>query len=106
MAKNLRNVAIPGSGIPLSLFCLLKGLTFLFVMAINPIVCFLAAINAQRKHERCGVAPVTRIHQCVKQDHDRVACSLQRLANVGLQKASDFGFFVSSLYDLINVSTM
>lgn len=88
MAKNLRNVAIPGSGIPLSLFCLLKGLAFLFVMAINPIVCFLAAINAQKKHKRYGMTRVTRMQQCVKQDHDYVACNLQRLANVGVRKAS------------------
>lgn len=52
MAKNLRNVAIPGSGIPLSFFCLMKGLAFFFVMFLNPIVCLLAAVIGQRKDSR------------------------------------------------------
>lgn len=53
MVKNLRNVAIPGTGIPLSLYCSLKATVYLFILAINPVVCLMAAINAQRKHGRC-----------------------------------------------------
>lgn len=53
MVKNLRNVAIPGTGIPLSLYCSLKATVYLFILVINPVVCLMAALNAQRKHGRC-----------------------------------------------------
>lgn len=52
MRKNLRNVAIPGSGVPLSVFCSFKATVYLFILVINPIACLLGAINEQRKHGR------------------------------------------------------
>lgn len=53
MSKNLRNVAIPGTGIPLSLYCSFKAMTYFFILVINPALCLMAAINLQRKHGRC-----------------------------------------------------
>ncbi|CAM9474598.1 unnamed protein product [Ectocarpus sp. 8 AP-2014] len=52
MFKNLRNVAIPGTGIPLSFYCSFKAMVYLFILVVNPAICFMAAINLQRKHGR------------------------------------------------------
>lgn len=52
MSKNLRNVAIPGTGIPLSLYCSFKAMTYVFISVVNPALCLMAAINLQRKHGR------------------------------------------------------
>ncbi|CAM9380207.1 unnamed protein product [Pylaiella littoralis] len=52
MSKNLRNVAIPGTGIPLSLYCSFKAMTYFFILVVNPVLCLLAAFNLQRKHGR------------------------------------------------------
>lgn len=43
MRKNLRNVAIPGTGIPLSLFCYFRVTALLFVVLIYPFLCVIAA---------------------------------------------------------------
>lgn len=45
MIDNLRNVAIPGTGIALSIFCWHWILCLLFLCFINPFVCFLGALN-------------------------------------------------------------
>ena len=42
---NLKNVAVPGTGIPLSYFCYNYYICFLFVIVINPLICLLGAIN-------------------------------------------------------------
>lgn len=55
MSKNLRNVAIPGTGIPLSLYCSFKAMTYFFILVVNPALCLMAAINLQRKHGRYDV---------------------------------------------------
>lgn len=52
MFKNLRNVAIPGTGIPLSIYCSFKAMVYFFILAVNPVLCFMAAINLQRTHGR------------------------------------------------------
>lgn len=52
MSKNLRNVAIPGTGMPLSLYCSFKAMTYFFILVVNPVLCLMAAINLQRKHGR------------------------------------------------------
>merc|ERR1711871_667861 len=44
MIKNLRNVAIPGTGLPLSIIAKSKILTFFFVAFVNPLVCLIGAI--------------------------------------------------------------
>jgi hypothetical protein len=49
MIDNLKNVAIPGTGIPLSVFCYNWWVCLWFVLIINPIVCLLGAINKSRK---------------------------------------------------------
>lgn len=45
MKDNLRNVAIPGTGIPLSIFCYHWVLVLLFLCIANPLVCLCGAIN-------------------------------------------------------------
>merc|ERR1719281_2174301 len=45
MIKNLRNVAIPRTGIPLSSFCYFKLTTFAFVFCAYPIIALVAALH-------------------------------------------------------------
>lgn len=52
MIKNLRNVAIPGTGIPMSWHCFFKATVYILILILNPVMCFLSAINMQRKHGR------------------------------------------------------
>ncbi|CAM9122996.1 unnamed protein product [Discosporangium mesarthrocarpum] len=52
MAKNLRNVAIPGTGVPLSIFCYFKLCAYFFVLCLNPVLCLVGALGAQWKHGR------------------------------------------------------
>eukprot|EP01035_Chromulina_nebulosa_P026428 gene26428-34595_t len=49
MIDNLKNVAIPGTGIPLSVFCYSYWTCLFVVLVINPIVCLLGAINKSRR---------------------------------------------------------
>ena len=49
MIDNLRNVAVPGTGIPLSLFCHNWWICLFFVYFVNPLICFVAAVNKVRK---------------------------------------------------------
>jgi len=48
MIKNLRNVAIPGTGIPLSTFCYSRITAAALVLFLNPLVCLLGAVNKVR----------------------------------------------------------
>jgi hypothetical protein len=50
MVKNLRNVAIPGTGIPLSLFCYSKVLCLLAILVLYPLVAIVSAINVGRSN--------------------------------------------------------
>lgn len=53
MLNNLKNVAVPGTGIPLSHFCHHKILALFFVFFINPFLSFLGAVNQaalRRRH--------------------------------------------------------
>eukprot|EP01031_Cornospumella_fuschlensis_P025835 gene25835-31201_t len=45
LLDNLKNVAIPGTGIPLSFFCHFKIVAMFLVYFINPFVCFCGAFN-------------------------------------------------------------
>ncbi len=49
MIDNLRNVAVPGTGIPLSVFCHSWWVCLFFVYFINPLICFMGAVNKVRK---------------------------------------------------------
>lgn len=49
MRKNLRNVAIPGTGVPLSLLCYFKVAVYPFLFVAYPLICLVAAVNASRK---------------------------------------------------------
>lgn len=48
MINNLQNVAIPGTGIPLSYFCHNWHVCLTFVVILNPIICFIGGINKAR----------------------------------------------------------
>lgn len=49
MRKNLRNVAIPGTGLPLSTLCYFKVLVYPFLFFVYPMICFGAAAIAALK---------------------------------------------------------
>ena len=49
MAKNLRNVAIPGTGIPLSVLCYSKPIAVLFLITGYPLAALVAALNMHRR---------------------------------------------------------
>ena len=49
-ADNLRNVAIPGTGIPLSAMCRFKAVAVAFLLLGYPLVALVAALNL---HKRC-----------------------------------------------------
>ena len=48
MIKNLRNVAVPGTGIPLSLFARSKLLAYWMIFVGYPIICFMAALHSSK----------------------------------------------------------
>lgn len=54
LRANLRNVAVPGTGLPLSFFCSIKLLGYVMIICINPILCFLGAINVAMKQVAKG----------------------------------------------------
>lgn len=45
LLRNLRNVAVPGTGVPLSLFCHSRVTALLYIVFAMPAVCFLGALN-------------------------------------------------------------
>lgn len=49
MLDNLRNVAIPGTGVPLSYLCRSYLLCLFAVLILNPLVCLFGAINKARR---------------------------------------------------------
>lgn len=49
MIDNLKNVAIPGTGVPLSIFCYNYYTCLFFIVILNPIVCLCGAVNKARK---------------------------------------------------------
>lgn len=48
MKDNLQNVAIPGTGIPLSIFCCNSVVCLAFIVIVNPIACLFSAVNKSR----------------------------------------------------------
>ena len=54
LRANLRNVAVPGTGLPLSFFCTFKWMGYWMIIFINPLLCFLGAINVARKQSEKG----------------------------------------------------
>jgi len=52
LRDNLRNVAIPGTGIPLSIFTVHKIAALCLVLIINPLVCAMAALHYCHKHQK------------------------------------------------------
>jgi len=50
MHKNLRNVAVPGTGVPLSVLCYSKIIGHLFLVFCYPLIALVAAINATMFH--------------------------------------------------------
>ncbi|WIA30006.1 hypothetical protein OEZ86_000103 [Tetradesmus obliquus] len=43
LRANLKNVAVPGTGVPLSVFCYSRATALLFVLLVNPVACLAAA---------------------------------------------------------------
>ncbi|WIA09938.1 hypothetical protein OEZ85_010151 [Tetradesmus obliquus] len=43
LRANLKNVAMPGTGVPLSVFCYSRATALLFVLLVNPVACLAAA---------------------------------------------------------------
>jgi len=50
MLDNLRNVAVPGTGVPLSVFCHSWWVCLFFVFFAVPTACFFGAVNKVRLH--------------------------------------------------------
>ena len=50
LIDNLKNVAVPGTGLPLSLFCYNWYITLLFIVFLNPTLCFMGAIHKAWRH--------------------------------------------------------
>ena len=57
---NFRNVAIPGTGIPLSVLASNKFVTKAFLVFVYPVVCFVAAIGHVRRNGNVTVAAAYR----------------------------------------------
>ena len=45
LLNNLKNVALPGTGIPLSYFCVHKWIALVFIAFVNPLICLFAAVR-------------------------------------------------------------
>lgn len=60
MLKNLRNVAIPGTGVPLHVFVYLRPLAWLFLLVVYPLAALVAAVHRARIGDEgggvCGAA--------------------------------------------------
>ena len=74
MLKNLRDVALPGTGLPMSVFAYHKTLTYFFLVVLYPCVALLAAIRrvVAQSREESGPrgAPhnvLTRLSACYRQ---------------------------------------
>lgn len=53
LIANLKNVAIPGTGIPLSWFCTNYYVAFAFICLGNPIICFVGALKTEIEKAFC-----------------------------------------------------
>lgn len=49
MVKNLRDVAIPGTGVPLSLVASSRAATLCFILLVNPLLALVSAMNRARE---------------------------------------------------------
>ena len=90
MIDNLRNVAIPGTGIPLSIFCYNWWVCLFFVAFINPLVCFFGALNKVRigKTESKSLWALYEDHLLHPQDwfsYWRLNCRLASLHSLVLE---------------------
>jgi hypothetical protein len=60
--KNLRNVAIPGTGIPLSLFTKWKLTTYFFLLVVYPLVSLVSALYINLK-SMTGIAGISKTYR-------------------------------------------
>lgn len=58
LAANLKNVAIPGTGIPLSILTTFMVVAWWFYVFINPFLCFIAALNDSRTRQQLNASAV------------------------------------------------
>lgn len=61
LIDNFRNVAIPGTGIPLSLMVTTKLIAYPFVLIANPLVCLAASVHLSLKRKSEGGIPFSQI---------------------------------------------
>lgn len=47
--QNLRNVAVPGTGVPLSCFCWAKPLAYLLIFGLYPLLAFVGALSVGKQ---------------------------------------------------------
>lgn len=56
LLDNLKNVAIPGTGIPLSIFCYHRFLAIVFIYVFSPVICLLGAFyQIKTLHHSCVI---------------------------------------------------
>jgi hypothetical protein len=56
MIDNLRNVAVPGTGLPLSIFCYNWWVCLSFIIFVNPTLCLFGAMNKAIKDQKERIA--------------------------------------------------
>lgn len=62
MLKNLRNVAVPGTGIPLHFFVMARPLAYFFMLVVYPILAFISAVYRSVKEP--AVKDSSKINTC------------------------------------------
>mmetsp|Transcript_145252 Transcript_145252/g.205605 ORF Transcript_145252/g.205605 Transcript_145252/m.205605 type:complete len:516 (-) Transcript_145252:57-1604(-) len=116
MEKNLRNVAIPGTGVPLSVFCRSQFRFFFAVLILAPLACLYAAMideddskkGVAERYEQFLLRPqdwftLWRINCCLASYHAHVTGSTDYVAEdkwTFLKMAEEKGIAVSPTLDL------
>lgn len=63
LVDNLRNVAIPGTGMPLSYLAHFKFVAASFYLFVNPWLCFIAALNDARVKRKLGPSGIAECYR-------------------------------------------
>ena len=75
MLQNLKDCAVPGTGIALKWFCYFKVTVLLYLLFVYPTVCLVAAVNAWTKGTHISLARVSWRTWIFREDLLRVGCS-------------------------------
>lgn len=93
MRKNLRNVAVPGTGLPLSTLCFSATFFRLVLVLVYPLVCLAAAIvNRKSGASFCDVATTYKQHLLTPTDWFSLWRLNCRLASYHALRTKDEGF--------------